>query len=126
MTEGHFPLILTGSEGRTEHFVQMLASLCRSVLLLAGTDVQKAKREKLKTLKAVPSDEPMIVAATEKHICGGFNAPRLDSLLLIMPVEWKGMISQYMLAACTEASLRLLVSTCQTLAAKFSSAEQSK
>ena len=37
----------------------------------------------------------MIVVATGKYIGEGFDAPRLDTLLLAMPISWQGTLAQY-------------------------------
>lgn len=60
-----------------------------------GSAGQKEKRERLAALQAVPRDESLAVVATGRYIGEGFDAPRLDTLLLTMPVSWKGTIAQY-------------------------------
>jgi len=36
-----------------------------------------------------------VVVATGKYIGEGFDEPRLDTILLAMPVSWKGTLAQY-------------------------------
>ncbi len=36
-----------------------------------------------------------VVVATGKYIGEGFDLPRLDTLLLAMPIAWKGSLAQY-------------------------------
>ena len=60
-----------------------------------GSEKQKDKREKLAALKNVPSDESVVIVATGKYIGEGFDSPRLDTLLLAMPISWKGTLAQY-------------------------------
>lgn len=36
-----------------------------------------------------------MVLATGRYIGEGFNDPRLDTLLLAMPIAWKGTVIQY-------------------------------
>lgn len=38
---------------------------------------------------------PDVVVATGKYIGEGFDEPRLDTILLAMPVSWKGTLAQY-------------------------------
>jgi superfamily II DNA or RNA helicase len=93
--EGRTPILLTE---RKEHAVQLAALLegnVQNVFLLLGSDKQKDKREKLSTLQAVPPGEDMVVVATGKYIGEGFDSPRLDTLLLAMPISWKGTLAQY-------------------------------
>ena len=46
-------------------------------------------------LAAIPSDEERLVLATGRYIGEGFDDPRLDTLLLALPVSWKGTLVQY-------------------------------
>lgn len=93
--EGRTPILLTE---RKEHAVSLASTLngkVQNVFLLVGSEKQKDKREKLAALKNVPSDESVVVVATGKYIGEGFNSPRLDTLLLAMPISWKGTLAQY-------------------------------
>ena len=39
--------------------------------------------------------EPRVVLATGRYIGEGFDDPRLDTLVLAMPIAWKGTMTQY-------------------------------
>ena len=41
------------------------------------------------------SDGPRVVLATGRYIGEGFDDPRLDTLVLAMPIAWKGTMTQY-------------------------------
>lgn len=93
--EGRSPILLTE---RKEHAAQLAALLepqVDNVLLLVGSDTPREKREKLAALQAVPTGEQIAVVATGKYIGEGFDSPRLDTLLLAMPISWKGTLAQY-------------------------------
>ena len=93
--EGRSPILLTE---RKEHAAQLAALLedqVKNVFLLIGSDKPKEKREKLAALQAIPSGEQAVVVATGKYIGEGFDAPRLDTLLLAMPISWRGTLAQY-------------------------------
>ena len=93
--EGRTPILLTE---RKEHAVLLagrLSDKVKNVFLLIGSDKQKDKREKLTALQNVPDDEDVVVVATGKYIGEGFDSPRLDTLLLAMPISWKGTLAQY-------------------------------
>ena len=95
IAEGRTPILLTE---RKEHAVWLAGKLeeaARHVFLLLGSDRQKDKREKLAALRAVSPQESLVVVATGKYIGEGFDEPRLDTMLLAMPISWKGTLAQY-------------------------------
>ena len=42
-----------------------------------------------------PSDPPRVLLSTGKLVGEGFDHPPLDTLVLAMPVSWKGTLQQY-------------------------------
>ncbi|MCM1139479.1 MAG: hypothetical protein NC453_12990 [Muribaculum sp.] len=62
---------------------------------LLVNDSAKAKRLEIERLKSVPDTEPLVVVATGKYVGEGFDLPRFDTLMLALPVSWKGLIAQY-------------------------------
>ena len=55
----------------------------------------RARKTVKDELSAIPSDQERLVLATGRYIGEGFDDPRLDTLLLAMPVSWKGTLIQY-------------------------------
>lgn len=42
-----------------------------------------------------PASEGRVILATGKYLGEGFDDPRLDTLLLTLPVSWRGTVAQY-------------------------------
>ncbi len=40
-------------------------------------------------------EDAQVIVATGKYIGEGFDLPRLDALFLVMPIAWKGSLTQY-------------------------------
>jgi superfamily II DNA or RNA helicase len=55
----------------------------------------KERREVGARLAAVPDGEERLVLATGRYIGEGFDDRRLDTLVLAIPVSWKGTLVQY-------------------------------
>ena len=60
--------------------------------------LQMGKKQRIEVadrLAAIPADEGRVILATGKHVGEGFDHPRLDMLLLTLPVSWRGTVAQY-------------------------------
>ena len=95
LTEGRTPIILTARTAHVDLLAEECCKICPNVIRLVGNDSAKAKREAMAQLSRVPNDEPLVVVATGKYVGEGFDLPRLDTLMLALPVSWKGLIAQY-------------------------------
>lgn len=95
LREGRTPLILTERRDHAERLAGMLRGMAEHIFLLVGTGSQKEKREKLSALREMPAGESLVVIATGKYVGEGFDEPRLDTILLSMPISWKGTLAQY-------------------------------
>lgn len=95
VSEGRTPLLLTERKEHAIRLEEALQGKADHVILLLGSGKQKEKREKLSFLRAVPTNESLVVVATGKYIGEGFDEPRLDTILLAMPISWKGTLAQY-------------------------------
>jgi superfamily II DNA or RNA helicase len=77
---------------RREHLGAALAPHTDRVVVLHGAIGVKARRLAEEMLA---SDRPRIVLATGRYIGEGFDDPRLDTLMLAMPIACKGTLVQY-------------------------------
>lgn len=93
--DGRTPILLTERKEHTMRLAALLEGKVDNIFLLIGSDRQKDKREKLDALKSLPANEQVVIIATGKYIGEGFDFPRLDTLLLAMPISWKGTLAQY-------------------------------
>ncbi len=65
------------------------------IFLLHGGRSEKESTLIRQQMKAVPEDESIVLVATGQYIGEGFNYPRLDTMMLTMPVAWQGNVEQY-------------------------------
>jgi superfamily II DNA or RNA helicase len=54
------------------------------------------KRSSRQQVAAVPLKEPRVILATGSYLGEGFDDARLDTLLLAMPISWRGTLQQYL------------------------------
>ena len=93
--EGRKVLVLTE---RTEHLNAILTALSgkiRSPFVLHGRMSTKQRAALITELDALPPDVPRVLLATGKLVGEGFDYPPLDTLVLAMPISWKGTLQQY-------------------------------
>lgn len=94
-SQGRKVLLLTE---RTEHLDAIHAALDGhepAPFVLHGRMSKKQRGALIAQLDALPSDAPRILLATGKLVGEGFDHPPLDTLVLAMPVSWKGTLQQY-------------------------------
>lgn len=83
---------------RTEHLEVIriaIESVIPQLFVLHGRKSKKQREKLLADLEALPPDEPRVLLATGKLVGEGFDHPPLDTLILAMPVSWKGTLQQY-------------------------------
>jgi len=93
--QGRKVLVLTE---RTEHLDAIEAALGGpgpAPFVLHGRMSRRQRAARLADLDALPPDAPRVLLATGKLVGEGFDHPPLDTLVLAMPVSWKGTLQQY-------------------------------
>lgn len=93
--QGHKVLVLTE---RTEHLDAIgtaLASRVQTLFTLHGRLSKKQRAALISELDALPTDAPLVLLSTGKLVGEGFDHPPLDTLVLAMPISWKGTLQQY-------------------------------
>ena len=92
---GRSPILLTERKDHARYFADRLDHFARNVLLLRGGLGTKQRRKVMQRLKDVSETEERILIATGRYIGEGFDDARLDTLFLVMPISWKGILAQY-------------------------------
>lgn len=93
--QGRKVLVLTE---RTDHLDAIRVALNGGMpepFVLHGRMSRKQRTALITTLNALPPDAPRVLLATGKLVGEGFDHPPLDTLVLAMPVSWKGTLQQY-------------------------------
>ena len=92
---GRSILVLTE---RTEHLDKLemaLSGQVENLFALHGRMPRKQRTILLEALEALPGDAPRVLLATGRLVGEGFDHPPLDTLMLAMPISWKGTLQQY-------------------------------
>ena len=92
---GRKVLVLTE---RTEHLDAILAALdgqLPATFVLHGRMSKKQRAAMITELDGLLPEAPRILLATGKLVGEGFDHPALDTLVLAMPISWRGTLQQY-------------------------------
>lgn len=92
---GRAVMILTERRDHLQRLADSLRGDVPNIVVLHGGIQVKARRAALQHLSELSHDQPRLVLATGRYIGEGFDDPRLDTLLLTMPIAWKGTLVQY-------------------------------
>ncbi len=95
LSAGRSPLVLTSRTEHLDHLARQLHGACSHIFILKGGMSEKQRRNLTESLTAVPPDEMRVILATGSYLGEGFDDARLDTLLLAMPVSWRGTLQQY-------------------------------
>jgi superfamily II DNA or RNA helicase len=95
---GRSPLVLADRKVYLDRLAEAFAAQAAGVVCyrLDGTTGKKARREVLRQIAEHYADgKPFVLFATAPLIGEGFDLPRLDTLVLSMPLSFKGRRIQY-------------------------------
>jgi len=93
--DGRSPLVLTERNDHLDRLASRLSGSIRHLLVLRGGMGKKQRQTIAGQLGAIPPDEDRVLLSTGKYIGEGFDDARLDTLMLTLPVSWRGTIAQY-------------------------------
>lgn len=72
-----------------------LADRVQPLFLLHGRQPKKQRAGVISGLEALDADAPRVLLASGRLVGEGFDHPPLDTLVLAMPISWKGTLQQY-------------------------------
>ncbi len=95
VAEGRKVLVLTERKEHLDAIAAALSDLKSALFVMHGRLSRKQRSALVADLDALPPDAPRALLATGKLVGEGFDHPPLDTLVLAMPVSWKGTLQQY-------------------------------
>jgi superfamily II DNA or RNA helicase len=95
VNEGRNIIILTERRSHAQVLAEEISKAAIKTYLLVGAETAKMKRDKLAEIANAAAQDKYVIVATGKYVGEGFDEARLDTLLLAMPISWKGKLAQY-------------------------------
>jgi superfamily II DNA or RNA helicase len=92
---GRALVVLTERREHLERIAESITDDVPNLVVLHGGVKPRARRAAMVQLAEQADDEPRLILATGRYLGEGFDDPRLDTLLLTMPIAWKGTVVQY-------------------------------
>jgi superfamily II DNA or RNA helicase len=92
--QGRCPIVLTERREHLQQLAERLADDAHTLITLHG-DMRAGEHRAAHEQLASTDGDGRRVVATGRYIGEGFDDPRLDALLLAMPIAWKGTVVQY-------------------------------
>ncbi|EHN4857416.1 DEAD/DEAH box helicase family protein, partial [Escherichia coli] len=90
--QGRKVLVLTERTDHLDDIASVMNTLKLSPFVLHSRLSKKKRTMLISGLNALPPDSPRILLSTGRLIGEGFDHPPLDTLILAMPVSWKGTL----------------------------------
>jgi superfamily II DNA or RNA helicase len=88
-------LVLTERTDHLDAIAQALVGRIPAPFVLHGRMSKRQRTDLQAALNALTNDAPRVLLSTGKLVGEGFDHPALDTLVLAMPVSWKGTLQQY-------------------------------
>ncbi|MGR5455278.1 TOTE conflict system archaeo-eukaryotic primase domain-containing protein [Vibrio alfacsensis] len=90
VSNGRVPIVLTERREHANIIAGLLNDLGITYQVLVGSMKKKQQAEVMSKLGST-----QVIVATGRFVGEGFDLPRLDTLILALPVSWKGSLIQY-------------------------------
>jgi superfamily II DNA or RNA helicase len=95
VNDGRNVIVLTERRSHAQVLAEEISKASIKTYLLVGAETAKLKRDKLTEIASATAQDKFVIVATGKYVGEGFDEARLDTLLLAMPISWKGKLAQY-------------------------------
>lgn len=93
--QGRKVLALTERTDQLDSLRVALTDRVSPLFVLHGRLSRKQRANVIADLDALDTDAPRVLLATGRLVGEGFDHPPLDTLVLAMPISWKGTLQQY-------------------------------
>ncbi|HBP1357769.1 TPA: DEAD/DEAH box helicase family protein [Pseudomonas aeruginosa] len=93
--QGRKILVLTERTDHLSAIEELLVGRVGNLFALHSRLSKKQRTALIAELGALPPETPRVLLATGKLVGEGFDHPPLDTLILAMPISWKGNLQQY-------------------------------
>lgn len=93
--EGRKIIALTERTEQLELLQKCIGDEIEPCFMLHGRMSKKHRTEVMERLNGLDDSTPRIILATGRLIGEGFDHPPLDTLVLCLPISWKGTLQQY-------------------------------
>ena len=93
--EGRKILVLTERTAHLKLLQEALSDSVENLFVLHGRLSKKQRAAILTSLTELEDSAPRVLLATGRLVGEGFDHPPLDTLVLAMPISWKGTLKQY-------------------------------
>ena len=88
-------VVLTERREHLDRIAEAIGHEIPNLVVLHGGVKPKARRAAMTQLAELPDHEPRLILSTGRYLGEGFDDPRLDTLMLTMPIAWRGTVVQY-------------------------------
>ncbi len=95
LAEGRSPIVLTERREHVLLLAEQISAFAKNVFVMQGGMGVRQRKQLQDGLQSILDEEERIIVATGRYLGEGFDDARLDTLFLVMPVSWKGILAQY-------------------------------
>jgi superfamily II DNA or RNA helicase len=90
-----FPVLLTERREHVEVLANLLAPHIQNVVVMRGGMGKRQRQQLAEQIASLPADQSRVIVATGRYLGEGFDHDQLDTLLLGLPISWRGTLTQY-------------------------------